>query len=409
MEPALRDGARGRLPRAGRADARPRDERVRLVDRGQRRTTLDAAVSTCPCLLDAARRRPRSGSARRAAPTSRDAPAPPGRDRRRPRSRGRRRRPGDQAVAMPGRTPARRSAPPAAATVAADGYCEHVRHAARPGPRDHFVEQPAPWVAAVCDRGLRHPRNEDAVAVAADPAGRPRRAGRLRRGLVARPTPTWPAWPAPAPRATCSPASHAARAWARLGAGSAAGRRRRCVDGDRRGQRRRARRHGRGRRRARRRARSWPPSWTARRLVVGWVGDSRAYWLPGRRRRRALLTVDDSLAAEQIARGVPRRRGRERPAGARHHPLARAGRPRPHAAARPPCGSTAPGWVLVCSDGLWNYCSEAADLAALVRQTAQRDRRRAPPAGRGAGRLGQRRRAASDNITVALARVDAPA
>jgi serine/threonine protein phosphatase PrpC len=28
----------------------------------------------------------------------------------------------------------------------------------------------------------------------------------------------------------------------------------------------------------------------------------------------------------------------------------------------------APGWLLVCSDGLWNYCSEAADLATLVAQ-----------------------------------------
>ena len=25
-----------------------------------------------------------------------------------------------------------------------------------------------------------------------------------------------------------------------------------------------------------------------------------------------------------------------------------------------------PGWLLVCSDGLWNYCSEAAALGELV-------------------------------------------
>ncbi|WP_455604817.1 PP2C family protein-serine/threonine phosphatase, partial [Cellulosimicrobium funkei] len=30
------------------------------------------------------------------------------------------------------------------------------------------------------------------------------------------------------------------------------------------------------------------------------------------------------------------------------------------------------GWLLVCSDGLWNYCSPAADLAALVRSTQDR-------------------------------------
>ena len=62
----------------------------------------------------------------------------------------------------------RRSAPPCGGAVAADGYCATCG-ARAPSPRDHFVEQPAPWVAAVCDRGVRHPRNEDAVAVAADP------------------------------------------------------------------------------------------------------------------------------------------------------------------------------------------------------------------------------------------------
>jgi serine/threonine protein phosphatase PrpC len=25
-----------------------------------------------------------------------------------------------------------------------------------------------------------------------------------------------------------------------------------------------------------------------------------------------------------------------------------------------------PGWVLVCSDGLWNYCSDAGQLGDLV-------------------------------------------
>ena len=38
-----------------------------------------------------------------------------------------------------------------------------------PSERDHYTEQPAPWVAACCDRGIRHHRNEDATAIAADP------------------------------------------------------------------------------------------------------------------------------------------------------------------------------------------------------------------------------------------------
>ena len=52
--------------------------------------------------------------------------------------------------------------------VGADGYCETCGTKA-PTERDHYTEQPAPWVAACCDRGIRHHRNEDATAIAAEP------------------------------------------------------------------------------------------------------------------------------------------------------------------------------------------------------------------------------------------------
>ena len=52
--------------------------------------------------------------------------------------------------------------------VADDGYCTRCG-AEADSPRDHFSEQPAAWVAAVCDRGVRHSRNEDAVALDAGP------------------------------------------------------------------------------------------------------------------------------------------------------------------------------------------------------------------------------------------------
>ena len=52
--------------------------------------------------------------------------------------------------------------------VADDGYCTRCG-AEADSPRDHFSEQPAAWVAAVCDRGIRHSRNEDAVALDAGP------------------------------------------------------------------------------------------------------------------------------------------------------------------------------------------------------------------------------------------------
>jgi hypothetical protein len=51
--------------------------------------------------------------------------------------------------------------------VGEDGYCTKCGTKA-PSPRDHFEESPADWVAGVCDRGLRHVRNEDAMALLAD-------------------------------------------------------------------------------------------------------------------------------------------------------------------------------------------------------------------------------------------------
>ena len=66
------------------------------------------------------------------------------------------------------RPPARaRRACSAAEQVDDDGYCTQCGTKA-PSPRDHFEERPAPWVAGVCDRGIRHTRNEDAMALAVD-------------------------------------------------------------------------------------------------------------------------------------------------------------------------------------------------------------------------------------------------
>ena len=67
-----------------------------------------------------------------------------------------------------------------------------------------------------------------------------------------------------------------------------------------------------------------------------------------------------------------------------------------------------PGWLLLCSDGLWNYCSEAADLAALVHRAAGgagQPRRRRGPLADGPASPGPSSRVARDNISVALARV----
>ena len=64
--------------------------------------------------------------------------------------------------------PVTRPCPSCGGPVGADGYCQTCGMKA-PSERDHYTEQPAPWVAACCDRGIRHHRNEDATAIAADP------------------------------------------------------------------------------------------------------------------------------------------------------------------------------------------------------------------------------------------------
>jgi serine/threonine protein phosphatase PrpC len=100
-------------------------------------------------------------------------------------------------------------------------------------------------------------------------------------------------------------------------------------------------------------------------VTVGWVGDSRAYWLPegggGSR-----LTDDDSWAGEMVATGAMTAEQAE------HHPNAHvitawlgadATDLDPHVRTLTPDGT---GVVLVCSDGLWNYLPEAADLAEAV-------------------------------------------
>ena len=57
------------------------------------------------------------------------------------------------------------------------------------------------------------------------------------------------------------------------------------------------------------------------------------------------------------------------------------------------CRVAAPGWLLVCSDGLWNYASEADALQALIADLSQADADPLPLA-ESLVQLGQRARAA---------------
>jgi serine/threonine protein phosphatase PrpC len=139
-------------------------------------------------------------------------------------------------------------------------------------------------------------------------------------------------------------------------------------------------------------------------LVVGSVGDSRAYWLPDDGTAIA-LTVDDSFAQEQITSGVPRA---EAETGPQSHAITRwLGVDAPdHTPTTATMTLAEPGWLLVCSDGLWNYCSAAQDLAILVQKTSSPSPAAAEPLAL-AGALVDWAIAqgGQDNITVALARI----
>jgi serine/threonine protein phosphatase PrpC len=104
--------------------------------------------------------------------------------------------------------------------------------------------------------------------------------------------------------------------------------------------------------------------WRDGEIVVGWVGDSRAYWIAATGTRQ--LTVDDSWAEEQIAEAVltPEEAARD----PRFHSITNwVGSDAPE---RPPGVVTirpdAPGRLLLCTDGLWNYAPSPAELLTLI-------------------------------------------
>jgi serine/threonine protein phosphatase PrpC len=98
--------------------------------------------------------------------------------------------------------------------------------------------------------------------------------------------------------------------------------------------------------------------------VIGWIGDSRAYWLATGDVRQ--LTVDDSWATEQVADGLLS--AEEAAVDRRAHALTRwvgvdAPDDAPHLITLRPATR---GRLILCSDGLWNYASEPQQLATIV-------------------------------------------
>jgi serine/threonine protein phosphatase PrpC len=248
--------------------------------------------------------------------------------------------------------------------VDSDGYCENCGHA-QPRERDHMEQEAGP-LAAVSDRGLRHHRNEDAFAIgnAVLPDGSPAAvvivcdgvssatrpdeaslaASRAATGslLAALPRGTHPQQ---AMHDAILAASHAVNSLAEEPAT--------------------AREHS---------PHQNAPACTlvgavvtAGLLVVGWVGDSRAYWVPvDRTAAPARLTEDDSWAAQMVAAGLMTEA--QAYADERAHAItgwlgADAYELEPHTASFKP---DRPGVVVVCTDGLWNYAEGAHEMAEAV-------------------------------------------
>jgi serine/threonine protein phosphatase PrpC len=134
-------------------------------------------------------------------------------------------------------------------------------------------------------------------------------------------------------------------------------------------------------------------------VTVGWVGDSRGYWFPDERSSGSeRLTLDDSWAARMVEAGLMAEA--EAYADPRAHAItgwlgADAVEVEPHTLVFTP---PAPGVVLICTDGLWNYWEAAADLASVVPADA---RTRPLEAARELVRLACER-GGHDNITVAV-------
>ncbi|MET1004842.1 MAG: protein phosphatase 2C domain-containing protein [Propionibacteriaceae bacterium] len=287
--------------------------------------------------------------------------------------------------------------------VGSDGYCETCGTKAV-SERDHYTEMPSSWVAACCDRGIRHHRNEDATAIASapDPGSRAvlvvcdgvstsrdsdvasLAAARAARDVLVASQPAGLGLPASRTAATVNAMETAtARANAAVVQNTAADSDNAAsctfvaavIDGDV--------------------------------IVFGNVGDSRAYWIPdvGQDSAPVELSLDDSVAQFRISAGVPREEAEN---GPQAHAITKwLGRDSPDF--KPRTGSITvldTGWLLVCSDGLWNYCSEATALQQLLADHGAASSAPLPLAE--ALVAWANAQGGKDNISVALARHLAP-
>lgn len=285
--------------------------------------------------------------------------------------------------------------PSCGGTIDADGYCQ-VCGTKAPSVRDHYVDAPAVWVGGVCDRGVKHARNEDAMALWAEgrravlvvcdgvststdsDAAATTAAQTIREVLVDR-----------VRELSADGAEDGSIAQAMVDAAAAANAAVSAQTAES--------------------SINAASATLAAAVVLGDqvhyanLGDSRVYFLAGA--SSTLLSLDDSLAQAFVAEGMPRAEAEALP---RAHAITKwLGRDAADIVPRTGVYRvTEPGWLLVCSDGLWNYASEPALLREqLIAASAPGDEvlgvaQRLVDWANGQG--------GRDNVTVALARCPAP-
>lgn len=246
----------------------------------------------------------------------------------------------------------------APAGVSPEGYCEFCGRKL-PSGRDR-AELSVGLAAGVTDRGLRHARNEDAMALAATRvSGEPVALAVVCDGVSSAPRPD------EASLSAVQAASGSLLAAVRAGddpaaASAAAARAAGRAVGDLAGP-------------------GAPAATYASAVVDGtgvtvcWLGDSRVYWLAADVSDSRCLTTDDSVAEELVAAGLAT--VDEAMASPQAHVITRwlgadLPEPEPHVARFEPPDQ---GVVLLCSDGLWNYQPAATELAAMALPAALTD------------------------------------
>ena len=265
-----------------------------------------------------------------------------------------------------------------------DGYCLSCGRRCRPAPSDHLETEISSELAAVSDRGLHHSRNEDRFAVHADGdrsilvvcdgvsnSGNAEEAAALACECIsAALVKSW---------SLSDALAQAERQVAALGRPDALG--------------------------------SCPSTTviaavaTPDHVKIAWLGDSRAYWIS--QDDATQLTADHSWMNAVVSSGEltvteaaksPQAHGITRWLGADAEKDMR-----PDFVDFSVPG---PGWLLLCTDGLWNHASQPSDMAALMHECS--------PEGATALQIARgliefaNRNGGQDNITAALLRWGAP-